>query len=181
MKIKKLSKYWPEQSVWHLFELRRFRTDSKTSLSLWIFKTWWKSYQKHNFRLVESLYHLESFNFLERTNKPAISLLIKLYWQQLLLNPWHPFDKMKRCLKTFIVKKPKDCWKYILNAGNALRRKDCVIRANNCTTFFSFFPSFIQRYINADLKLFLYVLVYIKGIPWTFSFFNTMSYCAFYQ
>ena len=40
-----------------------------------------------------------SFNFLEQSNKPVISLLIRSYWQQPLLNPWHPFDRMKRCLK----------------------------------------------------------------------------------
>ena len=40
---------------------------------------------------------------LSRANKPVvISLLIKLYWKQPVLNPWHPLDKMKRCLKTFL-------------------------------------------------------------------------------
>ena len=89
---------------------------------------------------MESLYHLESFNFLEQTNKPVISLLITLYWKQPLLNPWHPFDKMKRCLKTFYGRKTQGLLKCILNSGNALRRKDCIIRANNCTTIFFLFP-----------------------------------------
>ena len=93
---------------------------------------------------MESIYRLESYIFLEQTNKPIISLLIKLYWQQPLLKPWHPFDKMKRCLTTvFLAEKPKDCRKYILNAGNVFRGKVRVVRTNNCPTFFYFFPFFI--------------------------------------
>ena len=99
---------------------------------------------------MESRYHLESLNFLKQTNKPVISLLIKLYWQQPLLKPWHSFEKMKLCRK------------YVLNTGNALQRKDCVIHTNKCTTFFPFFSILYLKVIDADLKPFLYVRVYIK-------------------
>ena len=91
---------------------------------------------------METLYRLESFNFLEQTNKP--------------------------------------CRKYVLNTGNALQRKDCVINTNKCTTFFPFFSIPYLKVIDADLKLFLYVRVCIKVLPLAFYFVNPMNYRAFY-
>ena len=120
--------------------MKRFRTDSKTSLQLWIFKTWWKSYQKQNFCLVESLYHLESFNLLEQTIKPVISLLIKLYWQQPLLNPWPPFDKMKHCLKTlFYSRKPKGLLKIYLKLRKCIAKRRLYNSRKYSHNFFFFF------------------------------------------
>ena len=43
---------------------------------------------------------------------------------------------MKGCLKTLLKsRKGKDCRQYNLNAGNALRRNDHVIRAFHYTVF----------------------------------------------